>query len=329
METCYKVFRREVLTSLELQESRFGIEPELTAKIAAGGWRVWEIGISYSGRTYDEGKKIGFKDALRAAYCIFRYSPLGERVARSRAARERDVPLTAAELREGLNHLAEADGYADYLVDEIEPWIAGNIHEIGAGVGTIATRLAARGHDIVASEFDEEQISTLEAALAPYPNAKVVAGDLFELTKTEFAHTVILANVLEHIEDDIEALRHIRDSLQPNGTVILLVPAHESLYSNFDRAIGHFRRYRRDDLVNRVAAAGLSVEKATYINAPGAVLWWGWARLLRQNPTAPGPSKLFDRVVLPVVKACDRRFDAPFGQSLMVVARAAGPTPHS
>ena len=66
METCYKVFRREVIQAIELEEDRFGIEPEITAKVAAGGWRIYEVGISYSGRTYDEGKKIGWRDGVRA-----------------------------------------------------------------------------------------------------------------------------------------------------------------------------------------------------------------------------------------------------------------------
>jgi glycosyltransferase involved in cell wall biosynthesis len=80
METCYKVFRREVLDSFTLEEDRFGIEPEITAKVAAGGWRVYEVGISYSGRTYDEGKKIGWRDGVRAFYCIVRYSKVGARL---------------------------------------------------------------------------------------------------------------------------------------------------------------------------------------------------------------------------------------------------------
>jgi hypothetical protein len=80
METCYKVFRREVLDSFTLREDRFGIEPEITAKVAAGGWRVYEIGISYSGRTYEQGKKIGWKDGLAAFVCIVRYSPIGRRL---------------------------------------------------------------------------------------------------------------------------------------------------------------------------------------------------------------------------------------------------------
>ena len=73
METCYKCFRLEVIQSIQLNEKRFGIEPELTSKISKGNWRVYEVGISYSGRTYDEGKKIGLKDAFRAVYCILKY----------------------------------------------------------------------------------------------------------------------------------------------------------------------------------------------------------------------------------------------------------------
>ena len=73
METCYKCFKLEVIQSIDLKENRFGIEPELTAKVAKGRWRIYEVGISYSGRTYEDGKKIGIKDAFRAVYCIVKY----------------------------------------------------------------------------------------------------------------------------------------------------------------------------------------------------------------------------------------------------------------
>src|SRR5207244_2886258 len=75
VETCYKAFRREVIQSIEIEEDRFGFEPEITAKVARGGWRLYEVGISYSGRTYAEGKKIGWWDGVRAVYCILRYAP--------------------------------------------------------------------------------------------------------------------------------------------------------------------------------------------------------------------------------------------------------------
>jgi glycosyltransferase involved in cell wall biosynthesis len=79
METCYKAFRREVVQSLDLREDRFGIEPEITAKVARGEWRVYEVGISYSGRTYAQGKKIGWRDGIHAFRCIIRYSRFWDR----------------------------------------------------------------------------------------------------------------------------------------------------------------------------------------------------------------------------------------------------------
>jgi len=74
METCYKAFRREVIQAVRIEENRFGFEPEITAKVAKMGCRIYEVGISYYGRTYKEGKKIGWKDGFRAIYCIFRYN---------------------------------------------------------------------------------------------------------------------------------------------------------------------------------------------------------------------------------------------------------------
>jgi glycosyltransferase involved in cell wall biosynthesis len=82
METCYKVFRREVIQSIDIEEDRFGFEPEITAKVARAGHRIYEVGVSYSGRTYAEGKKIGWRDGVRALVCILRYSRIGERLAR-------------------------------------------------------------------------------------------------------------------------------------------------------------------------------------------------------------------------------------------------------
>ena len=79
METCFKAFRLDVVKQLDLQEDRFGIEPEMTAKVARDGWRVYEVGITYHGRTYAEGKKIGWRDGFQALWCIARYSPFIER----------------------------------------------------------------------------------------------------------------------------------------------------------------------------------------------------------------------------------------------------------
>jgi hypothetical protein len=86
METCYKVFRREVIRSIRIEEDRFGFEPEITAKIAQGRYRVYEVGISYAGRTYEEGKKIGWRDGIRAIWCIVKYRPRRRRRAERASA---------------------------------------------------------------------------------------------------------------------------------------------------------------------------------------------------------------------------------------------------
>jgi glycosyltransferase involved in cell wall biosynthesis len=74
METCYKAFRREIIQSIPIEENRFGFEPEITVKVAKRGLRIYEVGISYWGRTYEEGKKIGWKDGIRAIWCLFKYA---------------------------------------------------------------------------------------------------------------------------------------------------------------------------------------------------------------------------------------------------------------
>ena len=85
METCYKVFRREIIQAIRIEEDRFGFEPEVTAKVARAGCRIHEVAISYHGRSYAEGKKIGWKDGLRALWCIAKYSPpIRERLRRRR-----------------------------------------------------------------------------------------------------------------------------------------------------------------------------------------------------------------------------------------------------
>jgi hypothetical protein len=109
METCYKLFRREVIQSIEIEEARFGFEPEITAKVAAMECRIYEVGISYYGRTYAEGKKIGWKDGFRAIYCILKYNLLRrcpkKFVASEHQPRAEEVTSTsgtpAAEVSEG------------------------------------------------------------------------------------------------------------------------------------------------------------------------------------------------------------------------------------
>ena len=145
METCYKVFPLEVLQSLELVEDRFGFEPEVTAKLAAGGPPLYEVGISYSGRTYAQGKKIGWSDGFCALYCIARYSAVGSRLRRKLIP----VPTTASDsvpshltLALAPNPFDALTNYAERIGRLIQPWLGQKVVEISAGTGAMTERLA-------------------------------------------------------------------------------------------------------------------------------------------------------------------------------------------
>ncbi len=328
METCYKAFRREVIQSIDIREDRFGFEPEITAKVASGGWRVYEVGVSYSGRTYAEGKKIGWRDGVRAMWCIGRYSRPGERLIANLVPTPKPLPFDAAdaEMTAVLHSLDGADNYADWIAALIEPWRGERVVEIGAGQGTITERLAGRGR-VVATDPSADGVTRLRQRFAGRAAVDVEQGDLDEIVARHRADTYVLVNVLEHIGDDVAALRRMRDRLDPNGRVVLFVPALAALYSGFDAQVGHHRRYSRSTLRRALAAAGLEPEVLHYVNSAGALAWLTVARVLGKAPTTRGPALTYDRAVVPTLRAIEARRSPPFGQSLFCVARPAEHAP--
>ena len=320
METCYKVFRREVLEQIVIEEDRFGVEPELTAKVAALGCRIFEVGISYNGRSYAEGKKIGWRDGMRAVVCIGKYSAKAKRAQR-RANARRPAAFEEAdgELANTLHSLDGAVNYADWLASMIQPHLRGRILEVGAGHGTFSEHLAELG-ELTASEPSERAVELLRERLAHRRDVSVVHGDLSSATRDQRYDAIVLLNVLEHIEDDAEALREVRDGLEPDGRATVLVPAFELLYSRFDAAVGHYRRYRLPELVGKAEGAGLKVHEARYVNSAGFFAWLLTARLLGATPTTNTLAGAYDRAVVPVLRAAEQRVAPPFGQSILLIA---------
>jgi 2-polyprenyl-3-methyl-5-hydroxy-6-metoxy-1,4-benzoquinol methylase len=322
METCYKAFRREVIQGLEIEEDRFGFEPEITAKIARGGWRVYEVGIPYAGRTYAEGKKIGWRDGVRALYSILRYSRVADRLGFGRHPDRDEAPVdfddSDAELEDVLDSLRDADRYADWIYSLTEPHLGQEVLEIGAGHGELTARLS-RGRFVTATDLSKRCVDGLQEQYAGAANVEIRHADVAALGDSRRYDSVILVNVLEHIDDDVGALRDLRDLLKPGGKLIVFVPAFESLYSDFDRRIGHRRRYRRSRLISVVDKAGLKLVDVRYVNSVGAVAWWVFARRLRQIPTQRWPVRLFDRLV-PMLSRMEARRPPRWGQSVLCVA---------
>ncbi len=322
METCYKAFRLEVLRSLEIEEDRFGFEPEITAKVARGGWRIYEVSIGYAGRTYAEGKKITWKDGVHALTCIVRYSALG---ARLRLGRRRSHPTPATfeeadeDMVENLDNLDGAVNYARWLHSMIEPHLGPRVLEIGAGHGTL-TGLLVDGRSVVATDVSTRCVAALRERFAGVSGVDVVEADITEAPTLGAFDTIVLVNVLEHVADDVAALGRLGEALKPEGRLVIFVPAFESLYSEFDRRIGHHRRYRLPALRSAVEAVGLSVVDIRYVNSVGALAWWVMAKRLGMIPTKRWSALTYDRAVVPVVRRVEQRWEPPFGQSILCVA---------
>src|SRR5262249_52388387 len=127
-------------------------------------------------------------------------------------------------------------------------------------------------------------------------------------------------NVLEHIPDHVTALRAMGALVRPGGAVVLIVPAFPSAMSDFDRAIGHQRRYTRRSLGEALQAAGLRVEHLRYVNPVGLIGWYVTVKTLKMRPRNGFALRAYDRAIVPVARAADR-LSLPFGQSVFAVAR--------
>lgn len=226
-----------------------------------------------------------------------------------------------AELIEVLATLEEAENYQSWLLSLIGPRLRGHIMEVGAGRGTFSTSLRSLGSGLTAIEPSSRACMNLRSRLEGMSNVTVVEGTLADVALDGGFDSAVMVNVLEHIEDDVEALQQILQGLAHGGVLCVWVPAFTALYGNFDRRIGHYRRYRRRALMDRAQQAGFDIVDCRYTNLPGFFAWFLVVRMFGSSPTAGGLSKVYDRLFVPLTRFVERRVRPPFGQSLLLVAR--------
>jgi glycosyltransferase involved in cell wall biosynthesis len=313
METCYKVFRREVIQSINLQSNRFGIEPEVTAKLAKRGYRIFEVPISYYGRDYWEGKKINWKDGFSAIFTILKYGLF-------------DDPANEPTTYKTLRRLDRLKRYNKWIWERVQPFVGQRVLEVGAGSGTMTRFLYGR-ELIVATDRETPYIDRLRNAFRRRPGIIVERLDLdtddgLDLSRYAF-DTVLCINVLEHTADDVAALRRAWQLLQPGGRIVVFVPAGKNLYGSLDRGVGHQRRYEMEELGGKLREAGFEIEDAFYQNQIARLAWWLNSRVFKRQELPVAQSRIFDRMV-PLLKAFEG--DRPSsGLSLIAVGRKGGP----
>src|SRR5271168_5420475 len=221
METCYKVFRTDLLKRIPIRSDRFGFEPEITMKAAKRKLRIYEVPISYHGRTYEEGKKIGWKDGVKALGVIIRFWLI-------------DDLYEATYGRGLLNSLTGTPQYLSWLTRVLRPHLGDTVLEAGAGLGNLTGRLMARKLEYVAGEKDPLYLHALKNRFLRTPSVTVCQLDPedpadYEQWKEKF-ETALCVNLLESVDDPQAVLVQLAGILKPAGVAIVLVPQGPGLY---------------------------------------------------------------------------------------------------
>lgn len=288
METCYKVFRTDLLKSIPIRSDRFGIEPELTMKCAKRKLRIYEVPISYHGRTYEEGKKIGWKDGLKAIGAILYFWLVDDLYVQPYG-------------RAHLNNLTGTPAYVSWLVNLLRPHLGDSVLELGAGIGTMSGRLLGRRLQYFATERDPLYLHALNNRFLRTPHVQVRELDPerpagYAALEQTF-DTVLCLNVLDYAAQPQRVLELAASVLKPGGTLVVLVPQGPALYGSLDKTLGLHRRFARAELELMLREAGLRIETSHQLNRISTPLWFLASRVLRARQLNKVTLKLFDKSV--------------------------------
>lgn len=306
METCYKLVRTDIMKRIHIEQNRFGFEPEITAKLASMDIRFYEVGISYAGRSYAEGKKIGWKDGFKALWCILKYSQ----------GRYHDVG------KETLKHLESFDEYSEWICRRVRSYFGRRIMEIGSGIGNNAGFLSKDAKtELLLTDCREDYVEMLQNKFQSDERIKVLQYDATspppDVIVSNPPDTIVCLNVLEHIRDDKSALGNLFQALAPGGRLIILVPALQSLYCSLDKNLEHCRRYSQTELEVKFRNTGFRRIQSFYFNPVGAIGWFFAGKIMRAKRIS-SRHIWGQKVLLPISQALDC-LSLPFGLSVVCV----------
>jgi SAM-dependent methyltransferase len=210
--------------------------------------------------------------------------------------------------------------YLRYQRELMRPHCGRSVLEVGAGLGEFADGFTGLDRYVV-TDVDPGAVQQMKSRFAGRREIEVQQFDIDgQSALAEPVDTLVAINVLEHIEDDVEALRCLSKSVTDEGNIVLFVPGYQQLYGEFDRKVGHFRRYTPATVSSAAQRAGLVVDVARPVNLLGALAWWVAVR--KGGAGAPNPKlvSVYDRFVVPVTKGIEKYVTPPFGQSILCVA---------
>ena len=212
--------------------------------------------------------------------------------------------------------------YRAYQFELISKRCGPSVLEVGAGLGEFASQFSGLRRHVV-SDVDPQCVQRLAQRFADRPEVEARVVDLQTALPLigPPVSTVVAINVLEHIEQDSAALRSLAGLVEPGGTIVLWVPGYQQLYGDFDRRVGHVRRYTPATLRSAILGAGLEPGDIRPVNLLGGIAWWLAVRRGGVGSPRAGLLRAYDRIIVPATRALERRVRVPFGQSVLGVAR--------
>jgi SAM-dependent methyltransferase len=221
-----------------------------------------------------------------------------------------------------LDELGEAKHFNSWVADLIAPGVHGNVLEIGCGTGNFTGLLARHANSVVAVDLDAEFIATARQRWTDPRIGFHCCDATTEGWKAQF-DTIVMLDVLEHLEDDVGFLQSLRRALRPGGRLVIKVPSGSWLYGTMDRAIGHYRRYSKKSLGLTLHNAGFCSRASFYFNRLGVLGWWLNGRVLKRLTPPAAQVKTIEKLV-PILRQTERFFLFPFGLSLIAISSLDG-----
>jgi len=217
--------------------------------------------------------------------------------------------------------LEGADAYHQWIFEKIRPYLGKDILEVGCGIGNLTELLLSQGR-VVASDVNGDYLQTVKKKFQRHPNLKgVLLWDIRQAPPKNLGapiDTIVCSNVLEHIEDDDDVLKSLFHLLPAGGRLIILVPALKALYNVFDKELGHFRRYSRSELAQKLTRNGFRICSLKYFNLFGILGWFVNGTLLRRRLLPARQIGIFN-IMVPLFIWMERIIPTLVGQSLIVV----------
>ena len=233
------------------------------------------------------------------------------------------IPVdSAAYTLEDQQRMSKAKRYFAWQHRLLQKELGQRVLEVGCGIGNFTGTLLDR-EAVIAVDVQPECIERLKLRYAGQPNLHAFVCDVLSPEFRELASfhpdSSVIVNVLEHVEDDVAALKAVASVLTPGGVIVLLVPAFQALYGPIDKNLGHHRRYSRRAIRSLARRTGLRIRKLHYMNSIGFFGWWINARILKREAQSERQIQIFDRYVVPPMSVAERILRPPFGQSLLAV----------